>query len=246
MQKAKFHQVDEELIKEYFPATHVIKETMAIYQELFGLEFSQVKDAHVWHEDVLLYEVRDKQEDIVLGHFYLDLYPRDGKYNHYAVFPLVKRVDLPGKKEMAAAAMVGNFEKPSADKPSLMYHDNVVVFFHEFGHLTHELCTKANYSRFSGTETERDFVELPSQMLENWVWSEQILGRLTSHYKTGESMPEELIQKKLAIKNLNEASRLSRLIFLGIFDLLVHTAFDKSLLAVKVSDTDNFSIDKLR
>lgn len=82
--------------------------------------------------------------------------------------------------------MVCNFDKPTADKPSTIYHDDAVTFFHEFGHLMHEICTTSNFSRFSGTDVERDFVELPSQMLENWMWNEEILARVSKHVETGE------------------------------------------------------------
>ena len=140
----------------------MIKETLAIYQELFGLKFTKIEDAHTWHEDVELFEVKDKSNDRKLGHFYLDLYPRDGKFNHAAVFPLVKRASMPGKFSMSAAAMVCNFQKPTPEKPSLLYHSDAVTFFHEFGHVMHNICTEANFTNFSGTSVERDFVELPS------------------------------------------------------------------------------------
>jgi Zn-dependent oligopeptidase len=106
--------------------------------------------------------VRDKTSQELLGHFYLDLYPRENKYGHAAVFPLIKRAKIEDKIIPSAAAMVCNFEKPQPEKPSNLYHDDVETFFHEFGHVMHNMCTKSNYSRFSGTSVERDFVELPS------------------------------------------------------------------------------------
>ena len=108
LQKEKFYQVDEEAIKKYFPTTHVVTETMAIYQELFGLNFTKV-DAPVWHEDVECFQVTDKENGQCLGHFYLDLFPRVGKFNHAAVFPMAKRASMAGKYENSAAAMVCNF-----------------------------------------------------------------------------------------------------------------------------------------
>jgi len=205
VQKDRFHKVSEDEIKQYFPTTQVVSETMAIYQELFTLKFQKCEGAQVWHEDVEAYEVKDAEKDTLLGHFYLDLFPRDNKYGHAAVFPMIKRCDIGDGYTPSAAAMVCNFDKPTAEKPSCLYHDDVVTFFHEFGHVMHNICTTSNFSRFSGTAVERDFVELPSQMLENWMWNEEILARVSKHVVTGEKLPQELIKKKLAIKNLNEA-----------------------------------------
>lgn len=186
--KEQSYSVDEEAIKEYFPTDHVIDVTLDIYQELLGLKFTKLQDAQVWHPDASCYLVEDGEEK--LGHFYLDLYPRKDKYGHFAVFPLLSRVKKPcGEVIPPAAAMVCNFDKPSENKVSLLYHSDVETFFHEFGHIMHEICTKANFSRFSGTNVEMDFVELPSQMLENWVWDKDVLQRLSKHYKTGQILP---------------------------------------------------------
>ena len=113
---------------------------------------------------------------------------------------MIKRTQFGDEYTPSAAAIVCNFEKPTADKVSTMNHNEVVTFFHEFGHCMHNMCTTANFSRFSGTAVERDFVEMPSQMLENWMWNEEILARVSSHVDTGEPLPAELIKKKLALQ----------------------------------------------
>ena len=179
---------------------------MEIYQELLGLKFTLVPNVQLWHEEASCYLVEDKQSGETLGHFYLDLYPRDNKFGHAAVFPLLKRAKIDGKVIPAAAAMLCNFDKPSETRPSLLPHGDVVTFFHEFGHVMHGMCSTANYSRFSGTSVERDFVELPSQMLENWVWDKTILKRVSKHFETGEPLPDDIIDKKIGIKNLLEAT----------------------------------------
>ena len=140
--------------------------------------------------------------------------------------------------------MLCNFDKPTLEKESLLYHTDVVTFFHEFGHVMHGICTTADYSRFSGTSVERDFVELPSQMLENWVWDKSILQRISQHYESGEPLPEDLLDKKLKIKNLNEASFTLRQIFFGTFDLLLHTASDEKLLSQ--SPKSGYCLTKIR
>ena len=119
-----------------------------------------------------------------MGHFYLDLYPREGKFNHAAAFALIKRAKIDGEIISPAVAMVTNFNPPREDKPSFLSHKEVITFFHEFGHVMHNLCSEANFTKLSGTAVERDFVEMPSQMLENWIWDADILSKVSKHYLT--------------------------------------------------------------
>jgi len=137
----------------------------------------------------------------LLGHFYLDLYPRPNKFNHAAAFPLIKRFENNGQVLPAAAAMVTNFGKAEPGKPSLLAHSEIVTFFHEFGHVMHNMCSTAKYSGFAGTSVEKDFVEMPSQMLENWMWQKQILKKVSKHYKTGKPLPDAMIDAKIKSKN---------------------------------------------
>ena len=143
--KEKFYAIDEEKIKEYFPTDHVVNQTLEIYQELLGLKFTEIPNAVVWHEEVTCYEVQDTASGESFGQFYLDLYPRDNKFGHAAEFPLLKRAKVDGVVMPAVAAILCNFDKPSPERPSLLPHDDVVTFFHEFGHLMHEICSTANY-----------------------------------------------------------------------------------------------------
>jgi thimet oligopeptidase len=131
----------------------------------------------VWHEDVTLFDVFDAASGAPMGQFYLDLHPRKGKYGHAAVFGLIagcqKSAD---ERQLPVAGMVCNFPKPTKDaKDATLPHSDVVTFFHEFGHVMHQLCTKVKYAKFAGTAVERDFVEAPSQMLENWCYEEEAL-----------------------------------------------------------------------
>jgi len=216
--------VDDEQLKQYFPLEKVVTSTLEIYQELLGLVFKELSGVHVWHPEVQVFEVRDKASDSLVGHFYMDLFPRDGKYSHAAAFALQKGCNLgDGSWQYPTSAMVCNFVKPIPDSPSLLKHSEVETFFHEFGHIMHGLCAKAKHSRYAGTSTERDFVECPSQMLENWCWNKDLLKRISKHYQTGETLPEDLIGKMIAAKNVNSGLFNLRQMFYGIFDQTLHS-----------------------
>ncbi|EFC43983.1 predicted protein [Naegleria gruberi] len=223
--KEEQYSVDDNLIKEYFPLDYTLDGLLSIAQETFSLKFEEVKDAKVWFEGVKLYNVFDKETDDHLGQFYLDFFARDGKYSHFAAFPLSPHYfDAEGKEQFPVTAMVCNFTKPSAETGvSLLKHDEVITLLHEFGHLTHGFLSKTKYARFSGTRVERDFVEMPSQFMEGYGWETQGLKRLSSHYKTGEKLPDDLIKKMIDAKNVGVSLFNLRQLFFGIFDMTCHT-----------------------
>ncbi|RLN72097.1 hypothetical protein BBJ28_00021176, partial [Nothophytophthora sp. Chile5] len=175
----KHCSIDAEKVREFFPLAHVTTELLAMYQELLSLKFVEISQPHVWHKDVRMfavYDARPQKAGRLVGHFYLDLFPRPGKYGHAACFTLQQGcVNSAGVREYPAAAMVANFNAPTKAKPSLLGHQEVVTYFHEFGHVMHCLCSEVDIPRFAGTRVERDFVEAPSQMLENWCWEKEPL-----------------------------------------------------------------------
>ncbi len=224
------YAVDREKVREYLPLENVVQGLFEVTQELFGLRFedatgrAEEKGRLIWHEDVRLFEVHDRESGELLGEFYIDLHPRPGKYTHAAQFPLALRKRWPdGSLTLPLVALVCNFTKPTAERPALLTHDEVETFFHEFGHCLHSILTEADYAEFSGTAVARDFVEAPSQMLENWIWDAGVLARFAKHYETGEPLPKEMLDGLVAAKNLGSGLSTEGQVFLGMMDLAFHT-----------------------
>ncbi len=227
------YAVDSQKVQEYLPLQNVMDGLFEITQLLYGIEYREVTDiaeergTPLWHEDVRLFEVWDTKTDNQLGEFYIDLHPRDNKYSHAAQWGLVQhKVWGDGTVQLPVAALVCNFTKPTADKPSLMTHDEAETFFHEFGHCLHTILSEAVIAGFAGTSVERDFVEAPSQMFEEWVWTPETLKLFARHYETGEPMPDELIAGMIAAKNLQSGVKTEGQIFLGMVDQAYHTDTD--------------------
>ncbi|HEY0868458.1 MAG TPA: M3 family metallopeptidase [Fimbriimonas sp.] len=240
------YAVDAQKVAEYFPTQRVVDGLFDITQRLYGLQYTDVtKDAAtlklpLWHPDVKLYEVEDAKTGRLLGHFYIDPYPRESKYNHAAVWRLMSRKKFAdGTTQTPVAALVTNFTKPTADKPSLLRHDEVETFFHEFGHVMHNLLSEVEVGRFSGASTARDFVEAPSQMFENWVWDADVLGNFARHYKTGEPLPTETLNQMIAARTLGSGMETEGQIFLGVVDQRYHTT------ANGVIDTSKVGVDSV-
>jgi metallopeptidase MepB len=223
------YQLDAQKIAEYFPLKHTIDGMLKIFEKLFGLDFVEVTDEskNVWHEDAKQYRVYNEKvgdaEQTFVGWLYLDLHPREGKYGHAANFNLQPGFNgTDGKRHYPATALVCNFSKPTETKPSLLKHDEVVTLFHELGHGIHDLVSITEYARFHGTNTVRDFVEAPSQMLENWCWTVSELTSLSSHYETGEKIPKEMVENIIRTKNVNAALFNLRQLHFAFFDMKMH------------------------
>lgn len=205
----KHFNIDERILAEYFPMEKAVQGMFDIYQEFLSLQFKMVKPDWSWHPDVQLIEVHDKETKKLLGYIFLDLYPRDNKYSHACCGAVIQGVRkknvVSGEREDVpyVGIVLANFPKATAGKPSLLKHEDVQTFFHEFGHAIHGVLGRTELAGNAGTATKTDFVELPSQMLEEWMWDKEMLAKVSSHYKTGASLPEELIKNKIALKNFD-------------------------------------------
>jgi len=228
--KIQKYNVDAEQLRVYFPYQHVLDGMFAIYQHIFGLKFERVEPPYKWIGDLQLYAVSDAKTGEPLGLFYLDMFPRDGKYHHFAQFGIVEGKLLPdGKYQRPVCALLCNFPTPTADHPSLMSHDDVETIFHEFGHAMHTILTRAKYSRFSGTSVPQDFVEAPSQMLENWAWDKSVLDTFAVDYRDpSKKIPGDILAKLKEARLATEGSYYRRQLSFGMMDLALHTQIHAS------------------
>ena len=223
--KKRDYSLDDEQIRQYFPANVVVKGVFEIYSRLLGVKFTEVKDAKTWNPDVKFWKVENAADGKVIGAFYTDFIPRPGKYGHAAAFSLVSARQLPdGTYQHPTSAIVTNFTPPSGDKPSLMTHGEVETFFHEFGHIMHQTLTKAPYASLSGSNVAQDFVEAPSQMLENWAYEPQILTMVSGHYKDeSKPLPQELQEKIVEARDFNQGYLYTRQLLFATYDMILHT-----------------------
>ncbi len=221
--KKTYYDIDPEKVKEYFPSEYVVENMLSIFGEIFGVKFERT-DIPVWHKDVRAFKVINTEDNKLIAYVYMDLYPRDGKYKHAACWPLeATHLKTDGTYQKPFTAIVANFNPPSAGMPSLLKHDEVETLFHEFGHVLHNVLSTAKYPELAGTNVSRDFVEAPSQIMENWAWNKDVLKRISKHYQTGASLPDDMIEKMLAAKKFASAGGYLRQDVLASYDMYIHT-----------------------
>lgn len=223
LNKQKYN-VDKEALRVYFPFQKVLDGMFAIYQSMFGLKFEQISAPYKWVDDLQLWMVSDAASGEPLGMFYLDMFPREGKFNHFAQFDIVTgKLRADGKYQRPTVALLCNFPPANGDKPSLMTHSDVETLFHEFGHALHSIVTRAKYNRFAGAHVPGDFVEAPSQMLQNWVWDKKVLDTFAADYRDpSKKIPTEIIQKMNDAKLANAGVFYRRQFAFASLDLALH------------------------
>src|SRR5437764_4542370 len=225
------YAVDKEALRVYFPLQKVLDGMFNIYQNIFGLKFEKIAAPYKWIDDLQLYMVTDSSTGEPLGMFYLDMFPREGKFNHFAQFDIISGKLLPdGKYQRPTVALLCNFPPPTADKPSLLTHQDAETLFHEFGHCLHSIVTRAKYGRFAGTHVPGDFVEAPSQMLQNWVWDKKVLDTFAADYRDpSKKIPAEIVKKMNDAKLADAGVFYRRQFAFASLDLALHNQHPEDL-----------------
>jgi Zn-dependent oligopeptidase len=217
------YAVDDEIVRPYFPVDKTLPAMLTVYAKLLGVRFEPLEPAMAWAPGVTEFAIYDGVSGAPIGWFFFDLYPREGKYNHFAAFQLRPgRALANGEYRKPVAAIVGNWPAPEPGKPTLLSHDDLVTVFHEFGHIMHETLSLTRFGSLFGPNTRSDFPEAPSQMLENWMWRPEILKRISSHTGSGEPLPDDLIAKMIALKHVDDGVAWCRQALYAEFDLQLH------------------------
>ncbi|MBR3030069.1 MAG: M3 family metallopeptidase [Bacteroidales bacterium] len=216
------YSVNDELLKPYFQLENVRDAIFGLAGTLYGLSFVRREDIPVYHPDVQVYEVRDGAR--FMGLLYMDFFPRESKRGGAWMTSFRDLSIENGVETRPLIQLVTNFSKPTADTPSLLTHDEVTTFLHEFGHCLHGLLAEGSYASLTGTSVARDFVELPSQFMENWAFEPQWLNSFARHYKTGEAIPQDLIDKLVAAKNFQAGYAFVRQLQFGTLDMAWYTS----------------------
>jgi oligopeptidase A len=225
LQRRKLYDFDEEQLRPYFPAERVVEGMFAIVEKLYGIQVRARQGVPVWHPDVRYYEVHDS-DGVLLGAFYADWFPRETKRDGAWMDGFITGVDAPGRFEPHVGCMCGNMTPPLGDKPALLTHREVETIFHEFGHLLHHVLSRVEVRSLAGTAVAWDFVELPSQIMENWCWEREALDVFARHYETGAPIPEDLFQKMVKARTYRGANMQMRQLGFGFVDLKLHRDYD--------------------
>jgi thimet oligopeptidase len=219
------YAIDEQEIAQYFPLEACLEGLFATTGTMLGIRYEEVTDASVWHPEVRTFDVADAAGGEPFARFHLDLFPRTEKYKHAKAFALRPgRLLADGTWQQPVAVMLANLTRPSVEGPSLLRHGELVTLFHEFGHVLHEVLARAEHLRYSGAETEVDFVEAPSQMLEHWCWEPAVLDSFARHHRTGEPLPKELLAGLAAAKTAASGVLTLWQLAFATLDLAYHSA----------------------
>ncbi|QXP72632.1 M3 family metallopeptidase [Tenacibaculum sp. AHE15PA] len=243
--KKELFSLDQELLKPYFKLENVIDGVFEIASRLFDLQFEEINSIDKYHEDVKTYNVTDTKGNFV-SHFYADFHPRPGKRNGAWMTSYKSQQIKNGVNERPQVSIVCNFTKPTETKPSLLTFNEVTTLFHEFGHALHGMLANTTYNSLSGTSVSWDFVELPSQVLENWCYEKKALELFAKHYETGETIPMEYVKKIKESASFHEGMQTLRQLSFGLLDMNWHgSESPETITSVKEFESKAFADTKL-
>jgi peptidyl-dipeptidase Dcp len=242
--KKQLFNLDQELLKPYFKLENVINGVFKVAQKLYGLNFEEIKTIDTYHEDVKTYKVTDKSSNFI-AIFYADFFPRKGKRGGAWMTSFKNQWIKNNENSRPHISIVCNFTKPTETKPSLLTFNEVTTLFHEFGHALHGMLANTTYPSLSGTSVYWDFVELPSQLLENWCYEKETLELFAKHYKTNQLIPMELVKKIKESSNFLEGMQTLRQLSFGILDMKWHTTNPNEINSVKEFESIAFKNTQL-
>jgi len=242
--KQKLFDLDDEKLKPYFKLENVIQGVFKVSEKLYGLLFEEIHNIDKYHEDVMTYKVINEKGDFV-SIFYADFFPRPGKRNGAWMTSYKHQYIKNGVNDRPHISIVCNFTKPTKTKPSLLTFNEVTTLFHEFGHALHGMLANTTYPSLSGTSVFWDFVELPSQILENWCYEKEALELFATHYETGEVIPMELVKKIKESSNFHEGMQTLRQLSFGLLDMSWHGQDPTPITDVKAHELKAFENTKL-
>jgi len=237
--KQKLFSLDDELLKPYFKLENVINGAFTIANKLFDLNFEEINTIDKYHEDVLTYKVTDSKGDFI-SIFYADFFPRSGKRNGAWMTSYKPQYIKNGENSRPHISIVCNFTKPTKTKPSLLTFNEVTTLFHEFGHALHGMLANTTYPSLSGTSVFWDFVELPSQVMENWCYEKDALKLFATHYETGEVIPMDLVEKIKESATFHEGMQTLRQLSFGLLDMSWHGQDPTNIKSVKTFEDEVF------
>lgn len=241
--KQKLFNLDDEKLKPYFKLENVLNGAFTVAGKLFGLTFTEVQDIDKYHKDVTTYEVTDDKGLVAI--FYADFFPRKGKRNGAWMTSFKPQYVKDGVNERPHVSIVCNFTKPTETKPSLLTFNEVTTLFHEFGHALHGMLADTVYPSLSGTSVYWDFVELPSQVMENWCYEPEALALFAYHYQTGEVIPMEYIEKIKDSASFQEGIATMRQLSFGLLDMGWHSQDPTGITNVKTFELEQFAATQL-
>ncbi|PHK17098.1 peptidase M3, partial [Nostoc linckia z15] len=242
--KQKLFNLDDEKLKPYFQLEKVLNGAFTIAEKLYGLSFKEVNDIDKYHPDVQTFEVVDEGGNLTAV-FYADFFPRKGKRNGAWMTSFKPQYIKDGINERPHVSIVCNFTKPTATKPSLLTFNEVTTLFHEFGHALHGMLANTNYPTLSGTSVYWDFVELPSQVMENWCYEPEALELFAHHYQTGDMIPMEYIEKIKESASFQEGMATLRQLSFGLLDMGYHSMDPAGITDVKIFEMEQFASTQL-